>query len=341
MLDIIIPIYNTPQEDLERCFNSIINQKYKNINVYLIDDGSNNRTATFLDSFVCKNANFKILHKKNGGVSSARNVGLSIAKSDYIAFIDADDTISANFLTEAMNIIKNKDFDMVCGMLCSDDNIEVDNHIFEITNSKELKIYNEKLISGNYTKESKYLKSIPTGRIYSKIFKTKILKKIKFDEEITYSEDTMFCIDVTKKNPKIGIVYKNWYKYHDNDYSILHRKVTYSQIEQQKKLFNRLYQRALDEDLIISNAYKIRMLSCVDSIYKKMIKLNVDFFEFNEFINSKEYVFIKNVELKKYISISLLKKIKYKFYVKSPYFVMRLLYLFLSLFCGEGEKNVR
>ena len=98
MIDIIIPVYNTPKLDLDRCLNSIINQTYNNYKVYIIDDGSNDNIKNYLDDFVKDKDNFIVKHINNNGVSNARNIGIEISNSKYITFIDADDTIENNFL---------------------------------------------------------------------------------------------------------------------------------------------------------------------------------------------------------------------------------------------------
>ena len=115
MIDIIIAIYNTPLNDLERCLNSIKDQTYKKWNAILIDDGSNEETREWLDTWSKNNNKFKVYHKKNEGVSAARNYGLKISKSDYIMFCDSDDTITSNCFEEAITIIKKHDVDMVVG----------------------------------------------------------------------------------------------------------------------------------------------------------------------------------------------------------------------------------
>ena len=108
MIDIIIPIYNTPIKDLERCFKSIIMQTYSNYKVYLIDDGSNNITKEYLDNYVNDNNHFTVKHINNSGVSNARNIGIEISNSPYITFVDGDDTLESDFLEEALNqFIKN------------------------------------------------------------------------------------------------------------------------------------------------------------------------------------------------------------------------------------------
>ena len=93
MIDIIIPVYNTPLDDLERCLNSILNQSFKDYNVYIIDDGSNDYAKEYLDNYIKDKQNFVVKHITNGGVSNARNTGIDLSSSKYIAFVDSDDTL--------------------------------------------------------------------------------------------------------------------------------------------------------------------------------------------------------------------------------------------------------
>ena len=115
MIDIIIPVFNTPSSDLERCFKSILNQTANNYKVYIIDDGSDKETKIFLDEYVKDKDNFIVKHILNGGVSNARNIGMSISNSQYLTFIDADDTVENRFLEEAYNLINDNDLDIVIG----------------------------------------------------------------------------------------------------------------------------------------------------------------------------------------------------------------------------------
>ena len=97
MIDIIIPVYNTPISDLERCLNSILEQSYKNYKVYIIDDGSVETIKKFLDDYTKDKLNFVVKHILNAGVSNARNIGIEISTNEYITFIDSDDTIEKDF----------------------------------------------------------------------------------------------------------------------------------------------------------------------------------------------------------------------------------------------------
>lgn len=92
LISIIVPVYNV-EKYIEKCIESIMNQTYKNIEIILIDDGSTDNSGKICDDFAVKDNRIKVLHKKNGGLSSARNVGLDIAVGNYIGFIDSDDSV--------------------------------------------------------------------------------------------------------------------------------------------------------------------------------------------------------------------------------------------------------
>ncbi len=90
MISVIVPVYNV-EDYLVRAVDSIINQTYKNLEIILVDDGSTDMSGAMCDSFKGQDVRIKVIHKKNGGLSDARNAGLDIATGDYIGYIDSDD----------------------------------------------------------------------------------------------------------------------------------------------------------------------------------------------------------------------------------------------------------
>ena len=93
LISIIVPVYNVEQY-LDDCLVSILNQTYKNLEIILIDDGSTDNSGKICDEYAKKDSRIIVFHKENGGVSSARNAGLRIAKGIYIGFVDPDDWIA-------------------------------------------------------------------------------------------------------------------------------------------------------------------------------------------------------------------------------------------------------
>ena len=105
LISIIIPVYNC-EKYLGRCIESILNQTYKNIEVILVDDGSPDNCGLMCDEYKKQDHRVKVIHKENGGLSSARNAGLDVASGEYIAFVDSDDYIATTML-EKMYALKN------------------------------------------------------------------------------------------------------------------------------------------------------------------------------------------------------------------------------------------
>ena len=97
-ISIIVPVYNA-ERTLNRCVDSILSQTFQEWELLLIDDGSTDRSGELCDEYASKDQRIKVFHKKNGGVSSARNIGLNYAKGEWITFIDSDDEIPKNTFT--------------------------------------------------------------------------------------------------------------------------------------------------------------------------------------------------------------------------------------------------
>lgn len=107
-ISVIVPIYNV-EKYIEKCINSIINQTYKDLEIILVDDGSTDSSGKICDEYAKKDKRIKVIHKKNGGVSSSRNIALTIANGDYITWIDSDDWIEKDTYSKLADIIlKNK-----------------------------------------------------------------------------------------------------------------------------------------------------------------------------------------------------------------------------------------
>ena len=274
MIDIIIPVYNTPKIDLERCLNSIIKQTYRNYQVYIIDDGSNDITKYYLDDFIKNKDNFVVKHIKNKGVSNARNLGIEISHSKYITFVDADDTLENNFLQEAYEIIEKNNLDIIIGGYNEIKNGNIVRtrlslpglHIYE---GKTIDNFFEKLLTGKTNETNKEIGDCPTGRIYTRLFKRDSIGNLRFDTNTHMSEDTLFMIDYTRKAIKIGVVDRLWYNYYINDYSISNGTKKERMIENLKGFLNEIEFRKNSEDNEkIKNAYNERINKINNYIFK-------------------------------------------------------------------------
>ena len=124
LISVIVPVYNV-EKYLDKCINSLINQSYNNLEIILIDDGSTDNCGEICDKYALKDNRIKVIHKKNEGLSAARNLGISISKGDYIIFIDSDDWVDKEILLKLLNLIKKYNSDIaVCDYLLTYDENE-------------------------------------------------------------------------------------------------------------------------------------------------------------------------------------------------------------------------
>lgn len=125
LISIIVPVYNVSKY-LEKCVQSLIVQEYKNIEIILVDDGSTDGSGELCDVLAKEDERIKVIHKQNGGLSSARNAGIKFCSGDYIGFVDSDDYIEPQMYSKLMCALKKNNADMVlCGFKCVDENGEV------------------------------------------------------------------------------------------------------------------------------------------------------------------------------------------------------------------------
>ena len=113
LVSIIVPVYKTPLKYLEICIESLVHQSYRDIEIILIDDGSPDNCGVICDNYAEKYSSIRVIHKKNEGVSVARNIGIEEAKGEYIMFVDADDWLASDCVEMATEEIISKDVDIL------------------------------------------------------------------------------------------------------------------------------------------------------------------------------------------------------------------------------------
>lgn len=181
-ISVIVPVYNT-EKYLRRCVDSILAQTFTDFELLLIDDGSTDGSGAICDEYAKKDSRVRVFHKENGGVSSARNLGLDNAIGEYITFIDSDDFIEKSYF-EMLSQYKDPDI-VVSYYIAEGWNGWISTPFPDLSfNEKNIKYFLEKyLISCN----------VPWG----KFLKRKIVEKhkIRFDLNFAYGEDTLFIMD--------------------------------------------------------------------------------------------------------------------------------------------------
>lgn len=231
LFSIIIPIYQS-KKYLHRCIESVLAQETRDYEIILIDDGSTDGSEIICDEYSTKYDNISCIHQKNQGVSCARNVGIKNAKGDYLIFLDSDDFISTDYLTEATNILGSYNVDMI---LSGYQNV-----------IKGGKITREKyfpLVSEGIWKASYYYKIVLTlfessvlHAIGTKIYRRSVLidNQIMFMEQWDYYEDIYFCLQFLYKSEDIYVCNKiNYFYQRDIKDSLSKRavKINYQSIQ--------------------------------------------------------------------------------------------------------------
>lgn len=186
LISVVVPVYNV-EKYLKRCVDSILTQTYTNLEVILIDDGSTDASSNICNEYVDKDRRVRVRHQQNGGLSAARNTGISIAKGDYIAFVDSDDFIHPQMI-ECLykGMSENKVMLSVCGFkeVSSDDTMEneFDENGYRVYTAKELLNmyydYDEKktlvIAAWNklYHRDLLLTYNFPAGKLYEDVYTT-------------------------------------------------------------------------------------------------------------------------------------------------------------------------
>ncbi|MCM1103031.1 MAG: glycosyltransferase [Clostridium sp.] len=129
LISVIIPVYNV-EKYIERCLDSVVSQTYTNLEIILVDDGSTDSSGDICDHYKQKDRRIHVIHKRNGGLSSARNVGLRAAAGDYIAFVDSDDFVHPTMYERMLERLVETDSDMVVSEICKIDKGELEDFRF-------------------------------------------------------------------------------------------------------------------------------------------------------------------------------------------------------------------
>lgn len=310
MIDIIMPVYNTPIDDLKRCLSSIERQTFKDYKVYIIDDGSLDDVRSFLDEYVRDKDEVIVKHVVNGGVSRARNIGIDSSSAEYLTFVDSDDTLEENFLEEAFSLIKDNDLDLVIGGYNEVKNGEVVkvrkcDDGFYIYDKSNLDLVMDKLLSGKLREDNKNIGSLPTGRIYTRLYKRSVLGDLRFNSSLGMSEDTLFMIDFMDRVKQIGLSSSIWYNYYINDYSISRRKVSDKVINDHMMFIEEVYKRMLvEDDLRIKNAYIFRVFKSLINLVDLIKSSDYSDSTLDKVLHNSMFSCLKDLDISSYINVS-------------------------------------
>lgn len=184
MISIILPIYNAEQY-LHRCIDSILAQSYTDFELLLVDDGSTDGSDAICDEYAVKDNRVRVFHKANGGVSSARNLGLDNAQGEYITFCDADDYVGVDWLAGFSEAIASNADLAIQGYYAIEGN-NTQEKVFAPCQGDTIE--DKRLLITLLMREEMY------GYLWVKLFRRQIIEEysIRFDEQSTFREDEQF-----------------------------------------------------------------------------------------------------------------------------------------------------
>ncbi|HLS30455.1 MAG TPA: glycosyltransferase family 2 protein [Flavobacteriaceae bacterium] len=215
-ISIIIPVYNTATY-LEQCIESVLNQSFTDFELVLVNDGSTDHSGAICDDYAFKDGRIKVFHRENGGVSSARNLGLAKITGDWLTFIDSDDEVLPEFLETIYK--ERKGVDIVYQGAIQKNR--------QSSEQKEFEDFSDKIENVPTAFKNNMMTS--HGYIWGKLFRSKIItiNNIRFQVEISFSEDSLFVLDYLKYVDKIKFSSQKLYVYYETPGSLRTKKYPY------------------------------------------------------------------------------------------------------------------
>lgn len=289
MVSIVIPVYNS-ETTLKRCLESVIGQLFTNWELILVDDGSNDKSGDISDEYAVKDQRIKVFHKKNGGVSSARNIGLEHAKGEWIVFVDADDFVKESYLAHLLeHSQKNVDLVISYAEIHSGNKIQKESYpskLVDKTNFESMFIENDM----NWHTSP-----------WSKLYKRSIIEEhhLRFCEGMHIGEDAVFLYSYMLYSNRIYIS-------NDTDYCYF----AYNEGSLTKRV------NSLDSEILAYNQIRVIVQSM---ILKRSIKNFIALKNLNWLIASYQRRILNALyhnKVQKQKRLSILRNTNWKYYIK-------------------------
>lgn len=203
-VSIIVPVYKAEQY-LHRCLDSILSQYFTDWECILVDDGSPDRSGAICDEYAQKDSRIQVIHKNNGGVSSARNIALQKITGKWLTFVDSDDCLYPNALQRWVEVAEKNNLDLIqCHFNREYKEGQVEGEITEV------------LTAAQYAHSENYLTCV-----WGSLFKSSIVKEhsLRFDEKVRLGEDQIFLLNHMQYCKRIQRIGDVLYFYRDNEQS--------------------------------------------------------------------------------------------------------------------------
>lgn len=293
LISVIVPVYNVSVY-LRKCIESIRNSTYINLEIILVDDGSTDGSGNICDHYEKIDDRITVIHKKNGGLSSARNVGLDIATGLYISFIDSDDYISDKMFEAMLRKALDMDADIVqCGVFRVDEY----GNLYKKSYAKECYLRNESVIESFFTTSQ-----IPVI-LCNKLFKKQLISSTRMVEGKN-NEDNMFMIDILSKIKCFVSIEDAFYYYLNRSNSIMNKTFSEKKLD---SIFAYNYVLNRTNEFAPSFSHYVNYWRCMNSFY-----LYYSIWKSNVIDKNKYYQIVEKEFQDTYPYVRKLKYIKYK-----------------------------
>ena len=269
LISIVVPIYNC-SKFLDVCINSLINQDYKNLEIILVNDGSKDNSLEICKKYEKSDNRIKIIDKENGGVSSARNAGLTVAQGDYILFVDADDFLDNRYVSTLYNIAIDNDNNVM--IMCKVKKFESEeevNGLVETLSNKNIIYKNNELFKLYIDK----LLNPPYCKLYNRL--TIVNNNIKFDESLSLGEDLLFNLEYIKFIDKAIVSCNYLYNYRVGNSNSLSRKYYSNMLEIQDILCSKFRSNfsTVDKKILDNLSLDFYMVAISNELHKKDVSI--------------------------------------------------------------------
>lgn len=264
LVTLIVPVYNT-ERYIDKCIDSLVNQTYKNIEIILVDDDSTDNCSQLCDSWAEKDSRITVIHKENGGVSSARNAALDIAKGDYITFADSDDFLEPDSIET-----------LVVTLHLNNADISVGNYFFDYIDSREtVKLTSKSMVLEKKDILKNYLLDLNIRtEVHNKLYKASLFQNTRFSEGISYAEDFEMNYKLLKQAHRLAMTDKCIYHYvqesgssSTTEYITVPRADSYKiaqKIVEEQERGSELFECALWRYIVRLYALMMRICKCND-----------------------------------------------------------------------------
>lgn len=307
LISVILPVYNV-EKFLRKCLDSIVNQTYKDLQIILVNDGSEDESGKVCDEYAGRDDRIHVIHQKNQGLSKARNVGLSLAKGEYITFIDSDDYIELDTYSMVNRAIRENDFpDLIFYREKSVD-----------TKGKTVYIQGDTPSGEILRKDRKFAEKRIIGELINgvcdKVFRAEVINGLSFEVGKMYGEDFRFNLEMLKRVETVVYIDQIKYSYVMNAESITHKAFNPNSFDQVyfKDSVVEMVKKDFPEYLEISEkrAFLARLRMCrpiyhekLEKVYKEQLKIYDEYMRQHYNSLKKEMSFQESTEYILYMFI--------------------------------------